>query len=75
MPIAIVLMVAIDILIEDTYTETLSVPDGLDVSDPTKRGWFINPIPEGLPIWIPFVSAIPAALLFSLLFMETQICE
>jgi anion exchange protein len=77
-PIAIVIMVVIDMLITDTYTEKLNVPEGLKVTDPTKRGWLINPMGAGdntVDIWVPFVSAVPAFLLYVLLFMETHICE
>ena len=74
-PIAIVIMVLIDYSISDTYTEKLNVPEGLQVTDTTKRGWLINPIPEGLAAWAPFAAAIPAILLYVLLFMETHICE
>ena len=31
-PIAIVLMVALDLLAKDSYTEKLTVPDGIEVS-------------------------------------------
>ena len=77
MPIAIVVMVAVDYSFHDTVTEKLNVPDGLAVTDSTKRGWLIPPMgrEEQLPIWLPFVSAVPAILLYLLLFMETHICE
>ena len=68
-------MVLIDYSIKDTYTEKLNVPDGLQVTDATKRGWLINPLPEGMAAWAPFAAAVPAFLLFVLIFMETQICE
>ncbi len=75
-PLAIVIMVAIDLLFSDTYTEKLNVPDGLQVTRPDARGWLINPLGRnGIEIWLPFVSAIPALLLYLLLFMETHICE
>ena len=31
--------------------------------------------PRHIPIWLPFVSVVPAFLLFLLLFIETEICE
>ncbi len=75
-PIAIVLMVLIDYLaITDTYTEKLKVPDGLQVTDASKRDWLINPFPETMATWAPFAAVIPAFLLYVLLFMETHICE
>lgn len=44
-PISIVVMVAIDYAGGDAlHTEKLKVPDGLQVSDPTIRGWMINPL-------------------------------
>ena len=48
------------------------------------RGWFINPFtsnrnPTGediqLQAWVPFMSILPAFLLFLVLFIETEICE
>jgi len=43
-PISIVIMVALDFAGGDAlHTEKLKVPDGLQVSDATKRGWMINP--------------------------------
>ncbi|KAL3284873.1 hypothetical protein HHI36_019010 [Cryptolaemus montrouzieri] len=72
-PIAIVTMVFVDYMVPQTYTEKLSVPEGLSPSNPDKRGWYIPP--SGLPIWIMFASIIPAMLVYILLFMETHITE
>ncbi|XP_029429966.1 band 3 anion transport protein isoform X2 [Rhinatrema bivittatum] len=53
----------------------LSVPKGLDVSNSSARGWFINPmgIDKDFPIWMMFASVVPALLVFILIFMESQI--
>ncbi|XP_057214446.1 solute carrier family 4 member 1b (Diego blood group) [Triplophysa rosa] len=74
-PIAIFLMVAVDINIEDAYTQKLVVPKGLQVSNPKMRGWFINPLGEhkSFPVWMMFASVIPAMLVFILIFLESQI--
>ncbi|XP_060949410.1 anion exchange protein 2b isoform X2 [Limanda limanda] len=74
-PIAILIMVLVDYSIEDTYTQKLSVPRGLSVTSPEKRGWVINPLgSEGLfPVWMMFACCLPAMLVFILIFMETQI--
>uniref|UniRef100_A0A8C1R2L4 Anion exchange protein n=1 Tax=Cyprinus carpio TaxID=7962 RepID=A0A8C1R2L4_CYPCA len=74
-PIAIFLMVAVDISIEDTYTQKLVVPKGLQVSNPKMRGWLINPMGEHkpFPIWLMFASVVPAMLVFILIFLESQI--
>ena len=74
-PIAILIMVLIDFLIHDTYTEKLDVPDGLQPTASYKRGWFINPMgmDQPLPIWAIFAAIIPAILAFILVFMESQI--
>ncbi|XP_026132879.1 band 3 anion exchange protein-like isoform X1 [Carassius auratus] len=74
-PIAIFLMVAVDINIDDTYTQKLVVPKGLQVSNPKMRGWLINPMGEHkpFPIWLMFASVIPAVLVFILIFLESQI--
>ncbi|XP_005156133.1 solute carrier family 4 member 1b (Diego blood group) isoform X1 [Danio rerio] len=74
-PIAIFLMAAIDINIEDTYTQKLVVPKGLQVSNPSMRGWLINPFGEhkSFPVWMMFASIVPAILVFILIFLESQI--
>ncbi|CAB1447376.1 unnamed protein product [Pleuronectes platessa] len=74
-PIAILIMVLVDYSIEDTYTQKLSVPRGLSVTSPEKRGWVINPLgSEGqFPVWMMFACCLPAMLVFILIFMETQI--
>uniref|UniRef100_A0A8C0ALM9 Solute carrier family 4 member 1 (Diego blood group) n=1 Tax=Bos mutus grunniens TaxID=30521 RepID=A0A8C0ALM9_BOSMU len=59
----------------DTYTQKLSVPEGLSVSNPTERDWLIHPlgIHVEFPIWMMFASALPALLVFILIFLESQI--
>ena len=49
------------------------MPEGLTPTDATKRDWFINPMGDGLPVWAAFAAAIPALLVFILIFMETEI--
>lgn len=55
--------------------QKLNVPSGLSVTSPHKRGWFIHPMGSSgtFPMWMMFASAIPALLVFILIFMETQI--
>uniref|UniRef100_A0A668AZ03 Anion exchange protein n=1 Tax=Myripristis murdjan TaxID=586833 RepID=A0A668AZ03_9TELE len=74
-PIAIFLMVVVDINIDDTYTQKLVVPKGLMVSNPAKRGWLINPFGEHkpFPVWVMFACCVPALLVFILIFLESQI--
>ncbi|XP_062330693.1 solute carrier family 4 member 1b (Diego blood group) [Osmerus eperlanus] len=74
-PIAIFLMIVVDINIEDTYTQKLVVPKGLMVSNPQMRGWFINPFGEHkpFPVWVMFACVVPALLVFILIFLESQI--
>ncbi|OCT73621.1 anion exchange protein 2 [Xenopus laevis] len=74
-PIAILIMVLVDLSITDTYTQKLSVPSGFKVTSPEKRGWVINPLgsQEPFPVWMMFASVLPAVLVFILIFMETQI--
>ncbi|XP_073191076.1 anion exchange protein 2 isoform X4 [Lepidochelys kempii] len=74
-PIAILIMVLVDFSVQDTYTQKLSVPSGFSVTAPEKRGWVINPLGEGssFPVWMMVASALPAVLVFILIFMETQI--
>ncbi|XP_035260687.1 band 3 anion exchange protein-like [Anguilla rostrata] len=74
-PIAIFVMVAVDINIDDTYTQKLVVPKGLQVSNPAERGWIINPlgIHKSFPVWMMFACVVPALLVFILIFLESQI--
>ncbi|KAJ8277030.1 hypothetical protein GJAV_G00070680 [Gymnothorax javanicus] len=74
-PIAIFIMVLVDCGIQDTFTQKLSVPSGLSVTSPEKRGWVINPLgsEKPFPIWMMAASILPALLVFILIFMETQI--
>ncbi|NXR89287.1 B3AT protein, partial [Hypocryptadius cinnamomeus] len=74
-PISIFVMALADFFINDTYTQKLSVPRGLQVTNATARGWFIHPMGEKahFPIWMMFASVIPALLVFILIFLETQI--
>ena len=77
MPISIVLMVTLDYLISDTYTDKLEMPEGIQPSDTSVRGWFINPFGEHepLPVWCIFAAAPASLLLFILIFLEENICQ
>nr|XP_032647441.1 band 3 anion transport protein isoform X2 [Chelonoidis abingdonii] len=75
-PIAIFIMALADFFLKDTTeTQKLSVPKGLEVSNTTARGWFIHPMGENrdFPIWMMFGAALPALLVFILIFLESQI--
>ncbi|XP_070838092.1 solute carrier family 4 member 1a (Diego blood group) [Chaetodon trifascialis] len=74
-PIAIFFMIAVDISIEDAYTQKLVVPKGVEVTNPAVRGWFINPMGEKkpFPIWMMGACCVPALLVFILIFLESQI--
>lgn len=74
-PISIFVMALADFFIKDTYTQKLKVPRGLEVTNGTARGWFIHPMGSAtpFPIWMMFASAVPALLVFILIFLETQI--
>ncbi|XP_077474338.1 solute carrier family 4 member 1a (Diego blood group) [Stigmatopora argus] len=74
-PIAIFLMVAVDMSAKDTYTQKLVVPKGVQVTNPDARGWFINPMGEKkpFPVWMMAASCVPAVLVFILIFLESQI--
>jgi len=73
-PIAIIIMVLMDYLIKDTYTQKLNVPDGLEPTDPT-RSWLVNPLNGGFPVYMTFLAVVPALLVYILIFMESQITE
>lgn len=74
-PIAIFVMIFVDINIEDAYTQKLVVPKGVEVTNPSVRGWFINPMGEKkpFPVWMMAASCVPALLVFILIFLESQI--
>ncbi|XP_009462893.1 PREDICTED: band 3 anion transport protein [Nipponia nippon] len=74
-PISIFIMALVDFFIKDTYTQKLKVPKGLQVTNSSARGWFINPMGKdnSFPIWMMFASVVPAILVFILIFLETQI--
>ncbi|XP_026904693.1 band 3 anion transport protein isoform X1 [Acinonyx jubatus] len=74
-PISILIMVLVDFSVKDTYTQKLSVPKGLSVSNSSVRGWIIHPLGLHLPfpIWMMFASVLPALLVFILIFLESQI--
>ncbi|XP_054448989.1 band 3 anion transport protein [Pteronotus mesoamericanus] len=74
-PISILIMVIVDFFIKDTYTQKLSVPTGLKVSNSSARGWVIHPLGlySKFPIWMMFASVLPALLVFILIFLESQI--
>ncbi|NXL40501.1 B3AT protein, partial [Glaucidium brasilianum] len=74
-PISIFIMTLADFFIKDTYTQKLNVPKGLEVTNSSARGWFINPMGDNndFPIWMMFASVLPAILVFILIFLETQI--
>ncbi|XP_029783808.1 band 3 anion transport protein [Suricata suricatta] len=74
-PISILIMVLVDFSIKDTYTQKLSVPEGLSVSNSSVRGWVIHPLglQSPFPIWMMFASILPALLVFILIFLESQI--
>lgn len=51
------------------------MPRGFSVTDPEQRSWVINPLggERPFPVWMMVASALPAVLVFILIFMETQI--
>lgn len=74
-PIAILTMVSLDYFENDTYTEKIKVPNGLEPSSPELRGWFIHPygISETFDMKFALVAAAPAVLLFILVKLHTNI--
>lgn len=73
-PIAIVLMVGVSCLVP-VWTETLRVPAGL--SPTADRAWLVplNPGLETIPAWAAFAMALPALMVYIIVFMETHIAE
>lgn len=70
-------MAALGYFIPGVYTDKLNVPPGFTPSRSDDRGWFIPPggTETPLQIWVVFAAAIPAMLVYILLFIETHICE
>lgn len=60
---------------QHVYTEKLRVPEGLEPSDTTQRGWLVEMGADGDPLWLPFAAGVPAILVYILVFMETHISE
>ena len=54
-------------------TPKLLVPEKFQPTAHDKRGWFINPVPSGMPGWVPVAAALPALLAVILVFMDQQI--
>lgn len=74
-PISIIVFVLIDYLAK-VNTEKLLVPEGLSPSV-AGRSWFVSPAGtnQPIPLWMTLACAIPALLVYILVFMETQISE
>lgn len=72
-PISISAFVYLSYLVPQIYTEKLIVPEGISPTSPNERSWII-PF-NAVPIWVPFISAVAAMLVYVLIFMETQISE
>ncbi|CAF0838647.1 unnamed protein product, partial [Brachionus calyciflorus] len=74
--ISIILMMAVDYCIRqrtEINTQKLDIPDELTPTKP--RDWFVSPfgIESVLPIWVPFLSIVPAFLIFIVLFFEVEL--
>ncbi|XP_066588626.1 band 3 anion transport protein isoform X2 [Prorops nasuta] len=74
-PISIILFVLVDFF-GNVETEKLLVPEGLTPTVP-DRSWFVSPAgnERPIPLWMALACAIPALLVYILVFMETQISE
>ncbi|XP_023949078.2 band 3 anion transport protein isoform X2 [Bicyclus anynana] len=73
-PISIVLMVGLSSLVP-VWTDNLKVPDGLTPT--SDRSWLVplNPGLETIPMWAAFAMALPAFMVYIIVFMETHIAE
>lgn len=74
-PISIIVFALIDYLFM-VKTEKLLVPKGLSPTIP-DRNWFVSPagFEKPIPLWMALACAVPALLVYILVFMETQISE
>ncbi|XP_013183587.1 anion exchange protein 2 isoform X2 [Amyelois transitella] len=73
-PIAIVLMVGVSAGV-GVFTEKLRVPAGL--SPTAARAWLVplNPGLQTIPAWAALAMALPALMVYIIVFMETHIAE
>ncbi|XP_048004593.1 anion exchange protein 3 isoform X2 [Leguminivora glycinivorella] len=73
-PIAIVLMVGLASAVP-VYTDTLRVPEGLHPT--SQRPWLVMLTPglATIPAWAAFAMALPALMVYIIVFMETHIAE
>lgn len=72
-PISIGIFVVIANFVSQVETEKLKVPDGIEPS--VDRDWLVPLWRPENPVWLPFVSLIPALLVYVLVFMESHISE
>ncbi|XP_064598631.1 electrogenic sodium bicarbonate cotransporter 1-like isoform X2 [Liolophura sinensis] len=54
-------------------TPKLTVPSTFEPTNSKVRGWFINPISDKNPWWLPITGVIPGLLASILIFMDQQI--
>ncbi|XP_071493352.1 band 3 anion transport protein-like [Diadema antillarum] len=71
--IAITVMVTVSYVTKNVYLQKLSIGDGFVPTDPSQRGWFINPmgLSKSMPLIAIMGACVPAFLVFILLYMET----
>jgi len=76
-PIAISVMVSLDVWAGDVYTAKIQVPRGFQTTTPEKRGWLIPMwgMEQAFNPWVPLVTLLPGTLVFILVSMTLQICE
>nr|XP_054750105.1 anion exchange protein 3-like isoform X1 [Lytechinus pictus] len=71
--IAITVMVTISYITKNVYLQKLTIGTGFAPTNPSKRGWFINPmgVDQPMPMIAILGASVPAFLVFILLYMET----
>ncbi|XP_030830660.1 anion exchange protein 2 isoform X4 [Strongylocentrotus purpuratus] len=71
--IAITVMVTISYITKNVYLQKLSIGNGFAPTDPSQRGWVINPMgmTQPMPMIAILGASVPAFLVFILLYMET----
>ena len=78
LPLAMIIMTAIDQGAGDIATEKLDVPDTITPTYPPyvamKRDWVLDPMADGeMQVWAIFLAILPALLLTILIFLEQNI--
>ena len=74
-PISMVVMVCLDLLLQDVFTEKIKMPTNLTPTHPDRKSFVVNPLGGKKPLHFGYIALaiLPAILVVILLFMETEL--